>query len=186
MSEDISLDYSLTGESSVRAVENGLADADWYTTPLPRKEMRVLLVRRNGPAIRDTLLLFSLLVISAYYTITLWGTWWVLIPYIIYSVLYGTSSDSRWHECGHGTAFKTDWMNALVYEIASFMVMRESVLWVWSHTRHHSDTVIVGRDPEIGLPRPPDLVGFFLGILNIGVYKTHYPSLIKHACGKIT
>ena len=31
----------------------------------------------------------------------------------------------RWHECGHGTAFKTRWMNDVVYQIACFMMMRE-------------------------------------------------------------
>ena len=46
-------------------------------------------------------------------------------------------------------------MNNFLYEIASFMIMRESVVWRWSHNRHHSDTIIVGRDPEIAVPRPP-------------------------------
>ena len=78
-------------------------------------------------------------------------------PFAIYGVLYASTSDSRWHEAGHGTAFKTDWMNNALYEIASFMVMRESTVWRWSHTRHHSDTIIVGRDPEIAVPRPPDI-----------------------------
>ena len=90
-----------------------------------------------------------------------------MLPYAIYAVLYGTSSDSRWHECGHGTAFRTDWMNIALYEIASFMVMRESVVWRWSHNRHHSDTIIVGRDPEIQIPRPPDILAHWsLSIFN--------------------
>ena len=55
-------------------------------------------------------------------------TWWVLLFHIPYSVLYATTSDSRWHEAGHGTAFKTDWMNSSLYEIASFMVMREATV----------------------------------------------------------
>ena len=66
-----------------------------------------------------------------------------------YGVLYGSAGDSRWHECGHGTAFKTRWMNDAVYQIACFMIMREPEIWRWSHTRHHTDTIIVGRDPEI-------------------------------------
>jgi Na+-transporting NADH:ubiquinone oxidoreductase subunit F len=41
-----------------------------------------------------------------------------------------------------------------VYYLASFMVWREAVSWRWSHVRHHSDTIIVGRDPEIAFPRP--------------------------------
>ena len=51
------LDYSLTGHNAERAVELGLAEADWYQSPLPRATMRKFLERRDGPAIRDTLLL---------------------------------------------------------------------------------------------------------------------------------
>ena len=76
-------------------------------------------------------------------------------------MLYGSSSDSRWHECGHGTAFKTRWMNDVVYQVACFMILREPTVWRWSHTRHHTDTIIVGRDPEIAVPRPPDLLAMF-------------------------
>jgi len=50
------LDYSLTGHNAERAVELGLAEADWYQSPLPRATMRKFLERRDGPAIRDTLL----------------------------------------------------------------------------------------------------------------------------------
>ncbi len=151
----ISPDYSLTGVNAALAVEKGLAEADWYQCAVPREAMRKLLLRRDGPAIRDTLLWFTLLFASGYATYFLWGSWWVCVPYAVYSVLYASTSDSRWHETGHGTAFKTDWMNNALYEIASFMVMRESIVWRWSHNRHHSDTIIVGRDPEIAVPRPP-------------------------------
>ena len=56
------LDYSLTGENAARAIERGLAEADWYQCPVPRQTMRSLLERRNGPALRDTLLWFALIV----------------------------------------------------------------------------------------------------------------------------
>ena len=58
---------------------------------------------------------------------------------------------------GHGTAFKTRWMNEAVYQIACFMIMRDPTAWRWSHTRHHTDTIIVGRDPEIAAMRPARL-----------------------------
>ncbi|MBV9876405.1 MAG: fatty acid desaturase, partial [Verrucomicrobia bacterium] len=147
------LDYSLTGENSTKAIERGLAEADWYQSPVPRSLMRKLLERRDGPGIRDTIIWFGLIIGFGYLTYRLWPSWWAVFPYLIYALLYASTSDSRWHECGHGTAFKTDWMNNFVYEIASFMVMRESTVWRWSHTRHHSDTIIVGRDPEIAVPR---------------------------------
>lgn len=131
-------DYSLVGDNTIRALQQGLAEATWYTSPVPKEQMRELLKRRDGPAIRDTILWFAILIGSGVSGYALWkaGSWWAVIPFMIYGIIYASSSDSRWHEAGHGTAFKTDWMNNALYEIASFMVMRESVPWRWSHVRH--------------------------------------------------
>lgn len=179
------LDYSLTGENAARAIERGLAEAEWYQCPVPRDTMRAFLVRRDGPALRDTILWFVLIFGSAYATYALWGSWWAILSYALYAVLYASTSDARWHEAGHGTAFKTDWLNTALYEIASFMVMRESTVWRWSHTRHHSDTIIVGRDPEIAVPRPPDVKGLVLACFNIGVYPAYFKKLLIHASGRM-
>jgi Na+-transporting NADH:ubiquinone oxidoreductase subunit F len=180
------LDYSLTGENAAKAIERGLAEADWYQSPVPRPLMRKLLERRDGPAIRDTIIWFGLIIGLGYLTYRLWPSWWAVLPYLIYAVLYASTSDSRWHESGHGTAFKTDWMNNALYEIASFMVMRESVVWRWSHTRHHSDTIIVGRDPEIAVPRPPDIAGMIRNLFNIGGYPVYFRRIIEHSFGQMT
>jgi Na+-transporting NADH:ubiquinone oxidoreductase subunit F len=181
----IKLDYSLTGVNSTLAVEKGLAEADWYQCEVPRETMRKLLERRDGPAIRDTILWFALILGSGFATYALWGTWWAIVPYAIYSVLYASTSDSRWHESGHGTAFKTDWMNNALYEIASFMVMRESTVWRWSHNRHHSDTIIVGRDPEIAVPRPPDVKAIVKAFFSLGVYPKYFRRILLHSVGRM-
>ncbi|MGC1299215.1 MAG: fatty acid desaturase, partial [Alloacidobacterium sp.] len=185
LARPIKPDYSLTGVSSTQAIEKGLAEADWYQCPVPREAMRRLLERRDAPAIRDTILWFALILSSGYATWALWGTWWVILPYIVYSVLYASTSDSRWHECGHGTAFKTDWMNNALYQIASFMVMRESTVWRWSHTRHHSDTIIVGRDPEIAVPRPPDVKAIIKSFFNLGNYPKYFRRIVLHSFGRM-
>jgi fatty acid desaturase len=55
----------------------------------------------------------------------------------------------RLHDkCGHGTAFRTRWIDQGLYQLASFMIMRDPTTWRWSHTRHHTDTLILGRDLE--------------------------------------
>ena len=151
-------DYSLTGPSSQQAIELGLASAEWYHSEIPRKVMKDLMQRSDSPAIRDTIIWALAHVLFAAGGIYFWGTWWCVPFWVAYGVLYGSSSDSRWHECGHGTAFKTAWMNDLVYEIASFQVMRNPVTWRWSHARHHTDTIIVGRDPEIIWMHPVSIV----------------------------
>jgi fatty acid desaturase len=176
-------DYSLVGESSRRAVETGLASAEWYHTDIPRKVMKDLMQRTDGPAIRDSILWVALILASAAGAIYFWGTWWCVPFFFIYGVLYGSSSDSRWHECGHGTAFKTRWMNDVVYQIASFMLMRNPVSWRWSHARHHTDTIIVGRDAEIAVMRPPDLLRAGLAFTGLLDFRYSLPTLFKNAAG---
>ncbi len=178
-------DYSLVGKQSKKAEESGLADALWYTSPVPREKMRELLVRKDGPAIRDTFIWFSLIFGSGYLVFLFWGTWWFILPYAVYSVLYASTSDSRWHESSHGTAFKTAWMNNVLYEISSFMVFRQSAVWRWSHTRHHSDTIIRGRDPEIASPRPANLKAIVLNLFAINSAPAELRKMLIHASGRI-
>jgi fatty acid desaturase len=161
-------DYSLTGEESRKAVQKGLASAEWYHSDVPRKVMKDLMQRTDGPAIRDTIIWAAAHVIFAAGGIYFWGTWWCVPFWFAYGVIYGSACDSRWHECGHGTAFRTSWMNDVVYNIASFQVMRNPVAWRWSHARHHTDTIIVGRDPEIFFIRPPSLLRTLVAY--VGIY----------------
>jgi len=187
VSEEIRLsNYSLVGKNSTAAIEKGLAEADWYASPVPKAELRRLLERRDGPAIRDTIIWFALLGGLGAWGVAWWGSAWAAIPFMLYAVVYASSSDSRWHEAGHGTAFRTDWLNNALYEVASFMVLRESVPWRWSHTRHHSDTIIVGRDPEIAVPRPPDLKALLLGFFNFGAFKRYFHNVLLHCNGRLT
>ena len=179
-------DYSLVGESTRRAVETGLASADWYHSEVPRKTMKELMQRTDGPAIRDTIIWIAALLGSAAGAIAFWGTWWCVPFFLVYGVLYGSSSDSRWHECGHGTAFRTRWMNDVVYQIASFMQMRNPVSWRWSHARHHTDTIIVGRDAEIAVMRPPDLLRAGLAFTGVLDFRHSLPTLARQALGRVS
>ncbi len=176
-------DYSLTGPAAARAVERGLAAAEWYHTDMPRKQMKALIQRRDGPAIRDTALWAALHIVLAAGGIWFWGTWAALPFWLAYGVLYGSACDSRWHECGHGTAFRTRWMNDVVYHIASFQVVRNPVSWRWSHARHHTDTAIVGRDPEVAWRHPIRLVGKALATVGIVDTFTSLGILARNALG---
>ena len=179
-------DYSLVGADSKRAVEIGLASAEWYHSDVPRPVMKGLMKRSDGPALRDTIIWFALLFGCAWGGIHFWGTWACVPFFLVYGVIYGSSCDSRWHECGHGTAFATPWMNDVIYNIASFMVMRNPVTWRWSHARHHTDTYIVGRDIEIAWMRPPRTLMNFLAVFDvIGTFKS-LQTLTRNALGNLT
>ncbi len=113
------------------------------------------------------------------------GTWWAVPAFAAYGALYGGAADSRWHEMGHGTAFRTGWLNDAVYHLASFMLLRGPTLWRWSHARHHTDTIIVGRDPEIIVPRPTSRWLVIATFLGLRVAPPNLVRLVKHAAGKI-
>ena len=174
-------DYSPFGPDAKRAVESGLTAAEWYHTEVPRKVMKDLMARSDAPAIRDTILLYGGMILLAGIAIALWPSLGSAPFWLAYGVLYGSASDSRWHECSHGTAFKTPWMNNWVYQIASFMIMRNSATWRWSHARHHSETYFVGRDPEIAVMRPPELAKLILNFFGILDVIRFFPNLIRNA-----
>lgn len=178
-------DYSLLGEDARRAVERGLAAAEWYHTDIPRKEMKALMARTDQPAIRDTIILYGAMIVFAAIGVALWPSWWSAPFWLAYGVLYGSASDSRWHECGHGTAFRTPWMNNAVYQIASFMMVRNPATWRWSHARHHTDTVIVGRDPEIAVMRPPALGRLVLNVFGIIDAWQGWSRMVLNATGRL-
>ena len=178
-------DYGLLGLDAKAAVENGLASAQWYSCPIGRKELKELMRRSDRPALRDTALWIGLLAVSGGAAFALWGSWWAVVPFAVYGVLYGAASDSRWHECGHGTAFKTRWLNDAVYQVASFMVFREPTVWRWSHTRHHTDTVIVGLDPEFNVMRPADVLAILLNVFAVKNTVLGIKQLALHASGRL-
>jgi fatty acid desaturase len=178
-------DYSLLGPNALQAVETGLAAAEWYHTDIPRKQMKELMQRSDQPAIRDTILLFACMIVFAAIAIALWPSWWSAPFWLAYGVLYGSAMDSRWHECSHGTAFKTRHYNDWLYQIASFFMVRNPVSWRWSHARHHTDTIIVGRDPEIVAMRPPAL--FRIAVNFLGIFDAYdgWKRMLLNASGRI-
>ncbi|MFV2091428.1 MAG: fatty acid desaturase, partial [Pseudomonadales bacterium] len=80
-----------------------------------------------------------------------------------------------------GTAFRTKWLNRLFYELSSFMTLREAYLWRYSHTRHHTHTIIVGQDPEIQATRPADLLKLALNFFFVISGPIEMRRIIRHA-----
>lgn len=78
--------YSLLGKDGRRAVEIGLAAAEWYHTDIPRKEMKALMQRSDQPAIRDTIILYGCVTAFSGIGIALWPNWWSAPFWLAYGV----------------------------------------------------------------------------------------------------
>jgi fatty acid desaturase len=76
-------------------------------------------------------------------------------------------------------------MNAAVYHLASFMIVRNPVTWRWSHARHHTDTIIVGRDPEIAAMRPPAAARMLFNVVGIPDMIAGLSRMLLNASGRL-
>jgi len=181
--------YSLTGPENQAAVSAGLAGGAWFRSAVPRKRMKELMKRSDYPAVRDTVIWLGLILLFGGLGTTfwlVWHSWWAVPFFLAYGVLYGSTSDSRWHESGHGTAFKTRWIDEGLYQLASFMIMRDPTTWRWSHTRHHTDTLVVGRDPEIAVMRPARLAKLLVNYFGLVDVPVAFWLMFQHAAGRLT
>jgi fatty acid desaturase len=189
MTSELLARYDLTGPEGQQAVDEGLSGGAWFRTAIPRKRMKELMKRSDEHATKDTAMWLGSMAVTGAAGALAWskGKKWAAVPALAaYGVLYGSASDSRWHETGHGTFFATPRKNDVVYQIASFMQMRDPTVWRWSHTRHHTDTLIVGRDPEIAAMRPARLGRIFANLLGLVDVPRAFKDLVTRSTGRLS
>ncbi|MEM6310635.1 MAG: fatty acid desaturase [Pseudomonadota bacterium] len=178
-------DYSLTGPNGTEDRPDGLAKVNWYRTKVDPAKLRELSQKQDARPLRDAVLWLGLLISTGAIAAMMWPSPWAIPIWLAYGVLYSSASDARWHECGHRTAFKTPWLNEAIYQIASFCLIRSPIVWRSSHVRHHTDTIVVGRDPEIQAMRPPDLLKLFANVFGLMELRVNLQRLVLHAMGRL-
>ena len=77
-------DYGLTGADSRRAVELGLADAQWYRPPIDPHRLQALTTRSNGRAARDVVLWLAVLAGAGLLAWWSLGSWWAIPAFLVY------------------------------------------------------------------------------------------------------
>ncbi len=177
--------YDLVSTADKGGPEHGMVSPKWYQTQIDRSELKKLIQRENAPAIRDALYYYGLMSGFAICAIVSTPSWVCLPFWLAYGVFYASGSDARWHECGHATAFKTPWMNRLVYQIACFMIIRNPITWRWSHARHHTDTLLIGRDAEIAVMAPPAVLRIILNFIGLPDIIDSFRRMTGHIFGYI-
>lgn len=89
------------------------------------------------------------------------------------------------HECSHGAAFRTRWLNEAVYAVVSLVYISQPTWYRYRHAVHHTYTQIQGKDPSMVLPSPTTLRHYF-GQLSGWRFWTTFPVVItRHAMGSM-
>lgn len=154
----------------------------WYRPDIPRKDLKALMARGDLKGLINFGIWGVCLGLSGYAAYRSLGSSWMIPAFLLYGTIY-SSCDARWHECAHGTPFRTRWVNETLYVICSLMNMKECTYTRWSHTRHHTETIMVGLDPEIQVMRPPDLTRVLLDFVWIPDAIQMFRAMLIHALG---
>ena len=65
------------------------------------------------------------------------------------------------------------------------MMVHPPTVWYWSHIRHHTDTIIIGRDRENVLKRPPEIFILICDIFGLISVSTEFKNIFLHAFGHL-
>ena len=126
--------------------------------PLPRKELKVLQRRRDAPALRYLIGHLALTAGTAVLVALSWGTWLMVPAMFAHGVLL-VFLFAPLHECTHGTAFRTRWMNSAFATFCGLVLMRPALYFRYRHAAHHSYTQDPARDPD-QVAMPAGLAGY--------------------------
>ncbi len=126
----------------------------WYRTPLPREELKALHERSDLRGWIQTGGYLAIMVATA--TASIYSSfhwpWWITL-FLVF--LHGTVSAfmiNAIHELGHGTVFKTKWLNNGFCHLFAFLNWTVHDIFQASHTRHHRYTLHPPDDLEVVLP----------------------------------
>lgn len=133
---------------------------EWYRCPIDRAKLRELSKRSNLQGLFQAgghLALFAGTGTLVYHFWSL-NAW---VPFAIALFAHGTVGSFLFgvapHECGHGTVFRTKWLNKFFMYLFSLLSWWDPFDYASSHTYHHRYSQYLEGDRENVMPLHPSL-----------------------------
>jgi len=152
---------------------------------LDRKQMKALMRRSDRPGLIWLAQWAAMLGAGAYAIHTTMGTWWVVPVFLAYSIVLAVPSYALSHESAHGTAFRSRWLNELVFWISSFIYFEEPYHRRYAHAGHHTYTMLRGQDTQQAMDKPLMMSGWVKEVSGIGYYTDGIKSMVMYSLGRI-
>jgi fatty acid desaturase len=159
--------------------------SDWYFPKLSRIELRKLSQRSNLHGLTHVGLWLFLCVCSGIWVVESWGSWMLLPAVTVYGVLLSFSYAAS-HECSHGTAFRTRWLNEAIFWITSVIFMEEALYRRYAHADHHTYTWFNASDPQKPYGNPMTWRQYLQETLLLTFYADAFTRLSRHALGRFS
>ncbi len=112
------------------------------------------------------------------------GTWWLVPAVFVHGVFLTVPAYALSHECGHGSAFRSRWLNEAVFWITSLLYFEEPCHRRYAHARHHACTWIEGKDAQMPYDIPLTLKGWLLEVSGIAFFFYEARTFVRNALGR--
>ena len=138
---------------------------DWYRCKMRPGRLRELSRRSDAQAWFQAGGHFALFLLTGALVFACWleELW---LPFVLALFAHGTVASffigTAPHELGHGTVFKTKWLNKFFLYLFSLIGWWDPFDYASSHTYHHRYTLHPEGDRENLLPLEPSLASFFM------------------------
>lgn len=128
---------------------------------------------------------FMAIVLGGWATWQLYPHWSFVLILLVHAVILGFLF-APLHECAHGTAFKTRWLNEVALWWVAIVYIMPPNYFRYFHLGHHRYTQIVGRDPSLVLPEPANFRQYLWYNAGLWFWWRNIAWICKHAVGSIS
>ncbi len=152
---------------------------------LSRQVLKGLRARSNRPGFIHLAIHALALVLTGGLVALTAGTLWLQVPALL---VYGTVivlTFAPLHECSHGTAFKTRWINYAVGYVVATLTFRPFLYFKYRHAAHHTYTQHSERDPDM-VPFPRSFAGYAAQIIGAGFWPKLIGTLWRGVTGQFS
>lgn len=158
--------------------------SDWWEPRIDRAELKRLMKRSDRPGLVFLGIWLALLVITGAGIHFSYGSWWLVPAVIVYGFVLGFAYAPS-HECAHGTAFRTRWLNETVLWISSFIWGESPTHRRYAHAHHHTHTWHWKVDAQMGYRNPVSLRTYIGDVIGIVEFMPRLKLTVRHALGRI-
>jgi fatty acid desaturase len=112
-------------------------------------------------------------------------SWWLIPAMFVHGCALSFSYAAS-HECAHGTAFRTRWLNEAVFWLTSLVFIEEPLYRRYSHAGHHTYTWFNALDPQKPYGIPMTLWQYLTVTFGLTFYFDAARQLARHSAGRFT
>ena len=160
-------------------------ELSWNVNDFISKDERKKLTRRNNTV--GLMYLsghLSAIVLSGVVVYITSGTYFI-VPAIMVHGMFLACLFAPMHECSHGTAFRSRWLNEAIYWLVSLIYISQPTWYRYRHAVHHTYTQIQGKDPAMVLPSPTTPAQYISQVVGWRFWTTFPVVITRHAFGNM-